>query len=345
MTYPLGTSVATVRAAPLLLIDLETEEGVTGRSYLFCYTPAALPGVARLIEEVLRLTKGERIDPSGLWGKLAKRFTLIGVEGIVRMAMSGFDIACWDALAVAANRPLSSFLGGQSKRIMAYNSSGLGLMGPQAVADEAEKLLVGGFQGVKLRLGYATVEEDVAAVRAVRRRLPDKVAVMVDYNQALSVTEALHRCSALESEGIYWIEEPIRHDDYAGYAQLSRAIQVPLQIGENFSQTHSMAASLTAGASTYVMPDVERIGGVTGWRRASALAASKAVKMSSHLSPELSVHLLAATTTCHWLEYVDWADAILEQPLLIDDGFAMVPDRPGFGLVWREDVVRRLRVL
>ena len=143
---------------PLLLIDLETEEGVTGRSYLFCYLRAAAPAIASLLGEVERVAKGETIDPPALWAKLARRFTLIGVQGVVRMAMSGFDVACWDALGVAAKQPLCRLLGAEPRPIPAYNSCGLGLMEDLgALAAEAEKLLaVGQFRAVKLRLGYPT---------------------------------------------------------------------------------------------------------------------------------------------------------------------------------------------
>lgn len=340
MTVPLGTSRATITKAALLLIDLDTEEGITGRAYLFCYVREAAPAAAKFLEEVLRLTKGERLAPVDHWSKLSRRFALIGVQGIVRMAMSGFDIACWDALAQAAGMPLATFLGAQPRRILAYNSCGLGLMSTKALAAEAEKLAEG-FGAVKLRLGYPTLKEDLAALRAVRKRIGDGIAIMVDYNQALSVAEALERGRALDAEGVYWLEEPIRHDDYAGNARLARELKVPIQIGENFSQTTAMAAAFAAGATDYVMPDLERIGGVTGWQRAAALAHAHGLEMSSHLFPEVSAHLLAATPTCHWLEWVDWAEKILAEPLKIVDGHAVVPDRPGNGLSWNKKAVER----
>ena len=344
MKLPLGTSAGTIRSAPLLLIDVETEEGVTGRSYLFCYLPAAAPAIASLLGEIERTLKGERIAPAELWEKLARRFKLIGVQGIVRMAMSGFDVACWDALAIAAGKPLVALLGGVPKSIPAYNSNGLGLMAPEAAADEAEKLLEGGFRAVKLRLGYPTLEADLAAVRAVRKRLPDDVKLMVDFNQALSLTEALRRCGAFDGEGIDWIEEPIRHDDFRGCAVLARELATPVQIGENFSLPEQMEEALAAKACDLVMPDLERIGGVTGWRRAAGIAAEKGVPMSSHLFPEASAHLLAVTPTCHYLEYVDWANAILAEPLAIVGGAAVIPDRPGTGVVWDEKAVKRYRI-
>ena len=217
-------------------------------------------------------------------------------------------------------------------------------MPPAAVADEAEKLLAGGFRALKLRLGYPSLEADIAAVRAVRSRLPAGISVMVDFNQALTVPEAIRRGRALDGEGVYWVEEPIRHDDYAGCAEIARALSTPVQIGENFSLPYDMERALAARACDYVMPDLERIGGVTGWRRAGELAGATGIRMSSHLYPEVSAHLLAATPTAHWLEYVDWADVLLEEPLRIVDGNANVPIRPGNGLAWNDDAVRRFRM-
>ena len=344
MRYVLGTSAAAVRAAPLLLVDVETEEGVTGRTYLFCYLAAAAPAIVSLLAEVERAVRGERIAPDALWALLSKRFRLIGVQGIVRMAMAAFDTACWDALAIAANMPLATYLGGSPRPVPAYNSCGLGLMPPAALADEAEKLLAGGFRAVKLRLGYATLEEDVAALHAVKQRVPGAIKIMVDFNQALSVDDALKRGLALDSEGVSWIEEPIRHDDYRGCAMLARELQTPIQIGENFSEPRAMAEALDLQACDYVMPDLERIGGVTGWRSAAALAAERSIPMSSHLFPEVSAHLLAVTPTAHWLEYVDWADAIVEEPLRIVDGNAIAPARAGNGLTWNKEAVERYRM-
>ncbi len=343
MKHVLGTSRAAIRKAPLLLIDLETQEGVTGRAYLFCYMAAAAPAIGSVLGEVLATVKGERVAPVDLWAKLARRFTLIGVQGVVRTAMSGFDTACWDALAVAAGLPLAALLGGAPRPIPAYNSNGLGLMPVDALERETEELLEGGFRALKLRLGHPTLEADLAAVHAVRRHLPEGVALMVDYNQALSVAEAVRRGRALDGEGVYWIEEPIRHDDHRGCARVARELATPVQIGENFSTPHAMAEALALGASDFVMPDLDRIGGVTGWQRAAALAAASGIEMSSHLFPEVSAHLLAATPTCHWLEYVDWADAILAEPLRIVDGDAVIRDRPGAGLAWNEEAVARYR--
>ena len=339
MRYVLGTSAATIRAAPLLLVDVETEQGIVGRTYIFCYRRSGARSIAQVVEEAAELVRGEAIAPLSMAATLQRRYALLGVTGVVRMALSALDAALWDAVAVAAGQPLATLLGAAAQPIRAYNSCGLGLMSPPAAADEAERLLEGGFEAVKLRLGYATLDEDLAVTRAVRRRLPDDVQLMVDYNQALSVDDALARGRALQSEGVAWLEEPIRHDDHRGNAAIAQALDLPLQIGENFNGAQDLELALDARACDLVMPDVARIGGVSGWLQAAGIAAARGTPMSSHLMPELSGHLLAVTPTCHWLEYVDWADVLVQEPLRIEDGRAVVSDRPGAGMVWDESAV------
>jgi mandelate racemase len=282
--------------------------------------------------------------PEAIAAKLQRRYALLGVTGVVRMALSALDMALWDALAIAAGQPLATLLGGTPRPLRAYNSCGLGLMSPQAAADEAEALLEGGLQAVKLRLGYPTLAEDLAVTRAVRKRLPDRIEVLVDYNQALSRVDALERGRALQSEGVAWLEEPIRHDDYAGNAQIARDLHLPLQLGENFDGPKAMLQALQAQACDLVMPDVARIGGVSGWMQAAGIAEAHGIPMSSHLMPEVSAHLLAATPTCHWLEYVDWTDAIAAEPVKIVDGCWPVGEQPGTGLQWDAEKVARYRI-
>ncbi|HEV2446268.1 MAG TPA: enolase C-terminal domain-like protein [Candidatus Sulfopaludibacter sp.] len=344
MRFALGTSAQSVRAAPLLLVDLETEQGITGRTYVFCYMPMGAALVARVLEEAQTAIKGAAVEPAKIAARLARHFRLIATTGVIGLALSAVDVACWDALAIAAGKPLVEFLGGKRHAIPAYNSNGLGLMAAEKLADEAEALLDGGFRALKLRLGYETRAADLAALRAVRKRLPDGVAIMSDYNQALTVDEALERGRALDGEGLAWIEEPIEHDDYAGCARIARELATPVQIGENFAGPNAMAAAIGGRAADCMMPDVLRIGGVSGWLQAASLAAEAKVPLSSHLLPEVSAALLGVSPTAHWLEYVDWAGAILAEPLRVVNGTVAPPDVPGSGVSWNEDAVARYRM-
>jgi mandelate racemase len=344
MRRPLGTSAQRIDNASLLLVDLETEQGVGGRGYAFCYLPSIARGLVPVVAELGAALAGLPLVPMDLAQRMARYFRLPGLVGPLAMVASSVDTAAWDALATAADMPLATFLGSEPRPIPAYNSNGLGLMAPAAAADEAEALLDGGFQAVKLRLGRIDFDHDLATVRAVRHRLPERVRLMVDFNQALSFADAMRYCLRLDGEGIYWIEEPIRHDDYHHTALLAQASATPIQIGENFAGLPPMAAALTATASDYVMLDLDRIGGVTGWRSAVGLAAAYGREVSSHLFPEVSAHLMAATPSAHWLEYVDWAVPILQEPLRIVDGMAIVPSGAGNGLRWDEAAVAKFRL-
>jgi mandelate racemase len=342
MKRPLATSTGAVTVAPLLLIDLQTDGGVTGRAYLFGITRQSLKPIAALVDAMAEMVKGDPVRPFEIEAKLRKRHTLLGVHNIVLFAMSGIDMAAWDALAQAMGQPLVRLLGGAPRPVRAYNSKGLGILPLKALAKEAEELVAEGFDAVKLRLGRPKAADDVAALRAVKKAIGPGITLMVDFNQGLTVAQALERGRMIDAEGgVHWIEEPVRADDFAGNARIAREIATPIQIGENFMGPEQMAQALAAGACDYVMPDAQRIGGVTGWMRAAALAQGAGMEMSSHLFPEVSSHLLAVTPTCHWLEYVDWADSILEEPARLKDGHVLIPERPGIGLRWDEKAVKR----
>lgn len=342
MRRPLATASGAITRAPLVLVDLETHEGVTGVAYIFSPNPIALKPLVVLLNEMLPLIEGRAVVPVALEQHLVQRTLLLGGTGLMTLAIAAIDMAAWDALGKAANLPLVRLWGGELKPIPAYNSTGLGLMGAAKTAEEAVELLEFGFTAIKLRLGYPTLEEDVAVARAVRRAVGDRVTLMSDYNQCLDAPEAIRRGHALDGEGLYWIEEPVRADDYAGNAAVARALKTSVQIGENFWSTHDMQKALAAAACDLVMPDVSKIGGATAWLRAAGMAQATLTPISSHLFAEVSVHLLAAAPTAHYLEYVDWANAVLQESLVVQNGRAIVPERPGNGMAWDEGAIARL---
>jgi mandelate racemase len=341
---PVSASGALAHAA-LVLVDLETQEGITGRAYVFGFMPWALDPIVGCLEAMRAMLVGDPLAPYSIEVKLRKNLTLMGTPGLVGLAVAAVDMCAWDALAQAAGVPLVTLLGGKVGPVRAYNSCGLWIGPIEKLADEAEALAAeGGFSAVKLRLGRDDPAEDVAAVRAVKKRVGDRIAVMSDYNQRLTVNDAILRGRMLDDEGLVWIEEPVRHDDYAGCARVAAELSTPVQIGENLVDSIELIRALQARAMEYVMPDLQRIGGVTGWQRASAIAHAHGMEMSSHLFPEYSAHLLAVTPTAHWLEYMDWAEPVLAEPFEIRDGNVLIPARPGSGISWNEDAVKRYAV-
>jgi len=344
MKRPLGTSVARIDHAPFLLVELDTEEGVTGRAHVFGYMDIALAPMRRVLELTDGMIAGRPVDPAAIGQTCRNRFALIGTSGLIGMALSALDVACWDAAARAADRPLAGLLGAAGAEIPAYNSNGLGLADPDGLAEEAAALRAEGFDAVKIRLGRPDPADDLRAVRAVRAAIPADAPLMADYNQALSVEDAIDRGRALDGEGLAWIEEPVAHDDLRGAARVAAALETPIQIGENFAGPDVMATAVALAACDLAMPDLMRIGGVSGWLAAAAIADRAGMRLSSHLYPEVSAHLLAASPTAHWLEYVDWAEPFLADRLEIADGRARVPARAGTGVEWDETAVARYAV-
>ncbi len=339
---PLQTATGAVTGAPLVLVDLETTAGITGRAYLFAIGRHNLAPIVKLLEAMGEMLRGDAMAPFEFERKLRAKYTLLGVHNIVLFAMSGIDLAAWDALGQAAGQPVTRLLGGVPRPVRAYNSQGLGIMPLPKLVREARQLLDEGFDAVKLRLGRADAREDLAAVRAVKRAIGSGTTLMCDFNQGLTVAEAIRRGHMIDDEGgMHWIEEPIRADDFEGCAKVADEVATPIQIGENFMGSEQMAQAIAARCCDFVMPDLQRIGGVTGWMRAAALAQGAGIEMSSHLFSEASAQLLPLTPTCHWLEYVDWADPVLEDPLRVKDGHVLPSQQPGLGMRWDEKAVRK----
>jgi mandelate racemase len=339
MTEPHQTASGVITESPLVLTDVVTDTGISGHSIVFTYTPAALKPTAELIRNFEVLVKGEVLAPADIEQRLAKRFRLLGTQGLVGIALAAIDMALWDALARVHSLPLVRLLGGAEKPVRAYGA--VGYDGVEGCAKAAEHWATQGFTGIKAKIGYPTVQEDVGVVRAMRKVVGNDMAIMVDYNQCLTPIEAVERLRVLDDEGLTWVEEPTLAHDYAGHALVAREARTPIQCGENWWGTLDMQHAIEAQASDFVMPDVMKIGGVTGWLRAATLAHAKGIPVSNHLWPEISARLLCCTPTAHWLEYADWWNLILAEPLRVEKGMAIVGDAIGTGVDWNEDAVRR----
>lgn len=342
LSRPLTNASGVIEKVPLVLIDLVTSEGITGRAYVLVYFPALLKATNEAVLGLGEWIKGMPVVPREINTLLHARLRLLGVKNLSGIALSGIDMAVWDAYARAHKLPLAELLGAKRRPLPTYNS--LGLYTAATVPQACEETLARGFAGMKIKTGHPTFADDLAAVREAKKRLGDKVELMIDFNQSLSRAEALARCRGLDDEGVTWFEEPILADDHFGCAQIAAQVNTPVMIGENFQGPHDMANALRANAADYVMPDAQQIHGVSGWLEAATLAHEAGIEMSSHLFVEASAHLLCATPTAHWLEYMDWASLILREPYAVENGMVCAPDRPGLGLEWDEEKIKRYRV-
>src|ERR1700735_1595284 len=301
LARPLATKVGDFSQWPLLLIDVTTEQGITGRGYLAPYLNRATAGLRTVLSDLGAALRGQPVSPAEAYAAARGWLGLAGYQGLALAAVAGLDIALWDALAQAAGLPLAVLLGGTTKPVPAYNSNGLGLIPPEEVADEALELLAeGGFTALKVRVGRDRAADDLEAVRRVRAAVGDEVTLVADYNQGLALGAALERCRALDGEGLTWIEERLRYDDRDAHAGIAPDIATPVMLGENFYGPRAMHEAIRAQACDLVMPDLMRIGGVTGWLQAAAVADVAGLPVSSHLYPGGSGHLMRGTPPRPW---------------------------------------------
>ena len=335
---PLRTASGEIPAAPLVLIDVDTHQDVTGRGYVFAYTPMALKPLCTFLDGVSELVAGKPVAPAERAGQLALAFRLMGRQGLVGMALSGLDMALWDALGRRHGRPVVELLGGEAKPLAAYDS--FGLVDPVKDRSLLEASLEAGFTALKIKVGDGSDSEDAEMVRAVRDILGPDVRLMVDLNQSQSAASAIRRIELLAPHDITWVEEPVAAEDLAGHARVREASPVAIQAGENWWFPADMAHAIEAGACDLAMPDLMKIGGVTGWLRAMGLAEAASLPLSSHLFIEASAHVLAVSPTAHYLVYLDVAGAVLAEPLRPVGG-TVTARGPGLGMEWDADAVRR----
>ena len=342
MRRPIVAKVGTYPEWPFILIDVKTKEGVVGRGYLEPYLKNAVRYVGPAIQNMAEAFKGRQLAPLDMYRDVIGTLHLLGRQGVSVIAAAGLDMAIWDALAKAAGLPLAELLGGTVGRIRTYNTNGLWLLPLDKLATEARELVdEGNFSAIKIRLGRPKLADDLKALELVQGAIGNDIQLMCDFNQGQTLQEAIWRCHALDDQGLYWFEEPVVFDNYTQSAQLARELKTPIQIGENIYGPRSFFDAVQAQAADLYMPDLMRIGGVTGWMRAAAIAGAAGHPMSSHLYPEVSAHLLRATETADWLEYRDWGNPIIQEPFQVKDGQCVVPDRPGNGIEWDEAAVAK----
>ena len=337
MSEPHKTSSAIINVCPVVTISAQTDEGVRGDGIIFTYADVFLKAVHTLATSIAPMLEGQELNPTANTDMLHDRFKLLGTQGMMGMVLSGFDMALWDAKARAEGKALSSLLGGATLPVVPY--ANVGFDGVKGSAEGAGKFAAIGFKAVKAKIGYETIADDLAVIRAMREAVGPNVELMVDYNQSLSIDEARTRLHALESEGLAWVEEPILSHDFKNYAALQKGTTTPLQAGENWWGPADFQTAFDLGTSGLIMPDAQKCGGVTGWMRIAKIAEQNNAKVSSHLWPEVSAQLLSVTPTAHWLEYADWFNPVIREPLKIENGIAIFDHVIGSGVELNDEAL------
>lgn len=333
---PIGTAIHQMRSVGCVLTSITTLDGITGDGFAFALNGDRIKAFDEAIKGLAPYVVGS--DPNNveqifedIWAALNPS----GHAGIGISALSAIDVALWDIVGKAANKPLAELWGSARTHVDTYASSGLWLSDPlDDLIAEAGKFIEQGFTAMKIRLGSPDPTTDVERVKALRTAVGPDVGIYSDVNQGLTPEQAITLGNLLEPFELAWIEEPVVYYDVAGHAQVRSTISTPVASGETEYTRLGMQRYLDAEAVDVLMPDLQRMGGYTEFRRACALASTYGVPTSSHFFTEHSLALAGSIENCALVEHVDWFAPLFNEEIEITNGQLVVPDRPGSGFTF-----------
>jgi L-alanine-DL-glutamate epimerase-like enolase superfamily enzyme len=332
---PIRNGKHTYTHSGLSMVKIETSEGITGIGL------GAGGEIQRATVEHLKplLIGEDPIDVERLWHKMWVP-KLIGRRGMTTRAISAIDIGLWDIRAKAAGMPLYKLLGGYRDRVPTYIAGGYYEEGKglKELAEESETSVRMGARGIKMKIGGASISEDVERVKTVRKAIGPDVKLMVDANCAYRYHEAIRIAKRIEEFDPYWFEEPVAADDYEGHRKLAEATSIPIATGENEYTRYGFRDLIAHNSAAILNADAMICGGVTEYMKIAALAQAHDLDIAPHGSQNIHVHLVAAISNGLILEYyrdsVDpmWAHTYKQPLLLNDDGTVSPPNVPGIGV-------------
>ncbi len=361
-------STATISQVSEVIVKLTTDTGLVGIGeahgpFLLRQTAEGLRAVNEIMRRVTPLVVGE--DPFNVERIWQDLFTLTyksvrGIPALARQqrplvtAMSAIDIALWDLMGKATERPVYQLLGGALRqRVPAYVTGFYYKDGerPDDLIRETAFYLEKGYRTLKVKVGGLSPEEDAQRVRLIRETAGDEVAIMLDANQGWNLPTAIRAARLFEPYNIFWLEDPMPwYDERHTLQRLKAATSIPIAAGETEFTPFGLRTMVVEGLVDYLIIDSTWAGGLTTWRKASTLAELYQIPMAAHHDPQIHVHALAASPTGFILEsFADpardplWFELFRERPGIVD-GFMTLPTAPGLGLELREDTLEKYGV-
>ena len=326
------------------IVRITCADGAQGVGYSYTIGSGGSSVVALLRDHLApRLIGRDPADIERLWRELffATHATAVGV--ITSLALAAIDTALWDLRCRRAGLALAQAAGGAQDHVPVYTTEGGWLhLSTAQLVDEGLEARELGFRGVKMKVGKSHVAEDVTRLRALREALGDEFEIMVDANQAFTVSEARRRADAFAPFGLAWLEEPLPAEDLAGHVEVAAHASMPIAVGESIYSIQQFRGYLERDACSIVQVDCARIGGITPWLKVAHLAEAFNVAVCPHFLMELHVSLAGAVPNAAWIEYIPQLDSITTSRLTIRDGHALVPTAPGLGIDWDFAAIERL---
>jgi L-alanine-DL-glutamate epimerase-like enolase superfamily enzyme len=342
LSRPIADSTHAISEISFLVTRLETDEGVTGESFLlsFHYSPNAIAGALRDIRE---LALGWEISETGrLAMEFDKQSEYFGHSGINRWALGAANLAMWDAWGKTLGQPVWRLFGVCHDKVSLYGSGGWASYSIEELLAEVTAYAKRGFRAVKIKVGSPELDRDIERLARVREAVGQNVNVMMDANQGMTVGRALQLANSARDLGITWFEEPLPHTDFDGYAQLRRQAGISLAMGEREFDMVPLRELIRREAIDLWQPDILRLGGVEQWRESAALAMAHHIPVLPHFYKEYDVPLLMTVPNAFGAESFDWIDPLITHPIRMENGFAFPTNRPGWGFEFKDEFLHEI---
>lgn len=345
LDQPIGSALGQLHSFGCILVFVHCDSGIVGENLIFTLNARRTRVLQAMVEELGDLIIGRDAGHiANFWARAWKDINFLGHKGATVMGISALDGALWDALGKASKLPLYRILGGAADRVPAYHSGGLWLSSSdKELVAEAERFAAAGFKAMKMRLGSPDPATDLSRVAAVRKAIGPKIKLMADANQGLNESQAIRLGRALEEFDLTWFEEPLPAWDLDGLARVAAALDTPIASGETEYTRYGFRRMLELRSADVLMPDLQRVGGVSEFMRVGHMAESYDIPVSSHLFPETSLQVLGALSNTIYLEYMPWFSKLYNEAIEFEGGAAIVPERPGWGFTFNQDYVAHLQ--
>ncbi len=330
----------------LLVVEIETQGGVVGMGYLHLLSSPVIHTISACLHEALipRIVGRDATAIEAIWRDLWRATYTAGRGGIAIMAMSAIDIALWDAVGKCANLPLHRLWGHYQSDVPAYGSGCWRVLGGDGMIEKAKHLVARGFKAIKMQVAHTQDRRtDLANVRRMREALGPDIEIMIDVNMGWDADTAIQMGRKFEEYDIYWLEEPVIADDFAGYARIADALDLRIVGGETHFTRYDLRPFLENPKLGILQPDPMR-GGLTELRKIAALADTWGMTLAPHLFPELNIQVMASIPNGSWIECMGFMDDLFIDTPMIADGAITAPERPGHGLAFKPDVLRDFRM-
>ncbi len=342
LKWPSRNGFAIERANPVI-VQLFTDEGLEGIGLAFTFNDQRVKSLKACIDDLKETVVGQDIFRwAEAWQKLWTDTRWMGHQGYPIYALSAIDTALWDLRAKAAGLPVARLLGGYRDEVPVYASH---LLFRNWSIDELQKdaasLVKQGFRAMKMNMGHKPFQVELERLKAVREVVGDNIDIMVDVNWAWTVPQAIQMGRELEKYDVYWLEDPLASNDPADWALVTNALGLRVAGGETLSSKYDFRRGFENKALDVLMPDLQRVGGVTEWMKVAAIAEAWNLPVASHVFHEFSAHMVAAIPNGLIVEYMPWWEFLYKEPPLLKDGCIKISNKPGFGLELDPDIIKK----